>query len=95
MPTVALSACEGELILTRVVPDETVAMRGFEHHTYVCSACHMTERRAVYTRHGREDESVPLPVMAAGPGVRRLPAPQELTVAQGILGRVVARLRGH
>jgi hypothetical protein len=88
------SACEADLILTSVVPDETVRMRGFEHHTYVCSACHMTERRVIYTKHGREDESVPLP-RAAGPVVRRLSAPQEHAAAQGLLGRVVARLRGH
>jgi predicted RNA-binding Zn-ribbon protein involved in translation (DUF1610 family) len=28
------------------VPDQTVRRRGFEHHTYVCSACHMTERKS-------------------------------------------------
>jgi hypothetical protein len=78
-----------------VVPDPTVAMRGFEHHTYVCSSCHITERKVVYTKHGREDETVPLPTMPAGPVVRRLSAPQEHVAAQGLLGRVVARLRGN
>ena len=89
------SACEADLILTSVAPDETVAMRGFEHHTYVCSACHMTERKVVYTKHGREDESVPLPTRTAGPVVRRLSAPQEHAAAHGLLGRMVARLRRH
>jgi hypothetical protein len=72
---VRCSACDADLVLTSVAPDETVRMRGFEHHTYVCSACHMTERKVVYTKHGREDESVPLPTMAAGPVASALRAP--------------------
>jgi hypothetical protein len=28
------SACGAELILTNVVPDDTVAARGVEHHTF-------------------------------------------------------------
>src|SRR3984893_963890 len=31
-----------ELILTKVVPENTVAVRGFEHHTFICSGCHST-----------------------------------------------------
>jgi hypothetical protein len=87
------SACDGELVLTSVVPDQTVAMRGFEHHTYVCSGCHVTEQKTVFIRHGREDESVPLPPFPAGPMVRLLSPQGEHVV--GLLGRVVARLRGH
>jgi hypothetical protein len=30
------TSCGAELILTNVVPDETVAVRGVEHHTFVC-----------------------------------------------------------
>ena len=89
------SACDAELILTSVVLDETVAMRGFEHHTYVCSSCHATERKTVFTRHGREDEGVPLPPLPAGPAVRRVSGREEHVAAQGLLGRVAARLRGH
>ena len=50
------TACGAELILTNVVPDETVAVRGVEHHTFVCSACHVTERRVVFIKDGRETE---------------------------------------
>jgi hypothetical protein len=39
------TACGGELMLTSVLPDETVAVRGVEHHTFICSACQITERR--------------------------------------------------
>jgi hypothetical protein len=31
------TACDAELILTNVVPENTVAVRGFEHHTFSCS----------------------------------------------------------
>jgi hypothetical protein len=36
------AACDAELILTNVVPENTVAVRGFEHHTFSCSGCHST-----------------------------------------------------
>jgi hypothetical protein len=54
------TACGAELILTGVVPDDTAHIRGREHHTFICSGCHVTERRLVFTRHGREDDSVPM-----------------------------------
>ena len=31
------TACDAELILTHVVPENTVTVRGFEHHTFICS----------------------------------------------------------
>jgi hypothetical protein len=49
-------ACDAELILTNVVPENTAAVRGFEHHTFICSGCHVTVRRVAFTRHGREEE---------------------------------------
>jgi hypothetical protein len=51
--------CGGELILTNVVPDE---VRGVEHHTFVRSACHITERRVVFIKDGRETDSPPVPM---------------------------------
>src|SRR6516164_8675591 len=51
--------CGAELmVLTNVVPD---TVPGVEQHTFICSACHVTERRMVFTRHGREDASAPMP----------------------------------
>ena len=50
------AACDAELILTNVVPENTLAVRGFEHHTFICSGCHITVRRVVFTRHGREED---------------------------------------
>jgi hypothetical protein len=88
------TACGSELILTGVVPDHTARLRGCEHHTFICSACHVTERRVVFTKHGREDDSVPLPAELAR-RMPRLPDHEEQVAPAGILGRVVARLRGH
>ena len=47
------TACDAELILTNVVPENMVAVHGFfEHHTFSCSECHSTVRRVVFMRHG-------------------------------------------
>lgn len=59
------TACDDELILTNVVPENMVALRGFEHHTFICSECHITARRVVFTRHGREEDPKPLQVCFA------------------------------
>ena len=50
------TGCDAELILTNVVPENTVAVRGLEHHTFICSGCHSTVRRVVFMRHGREED---------------------------------------
>jgi hypothetical protein len=87
------TACGAELILTAVVPDDTVAVRVVEHHTFICSACHVTERRVVFIKGGRETDSPPMPMQAAR-RVRPAPVEEEHFAAPGLLGRVMARLRG-
>jgi hypothetical protein len=89
------TACGGELILTNVVPDETVAVRGVEHHTFICSSCHVTERRVVFTKRGREDNTPRMPMQTA-PRMKRASTEQdEHVAAPGYFGRVMARLRGN
>jgi hypothetical protein len=85
-------ACGAELmVLTNVVRD---TVPGVEHHTFICSACHVTERRVVFTRHGREDDSaltpVDMPLRTAPPSTV-----QEEHYAPGLFSRVLARIRGH
>ncbi|MFZ1095316.1 MAG: hypothetical protein WAN75_39880 [Xanthobacteraceae bacterium] len=89
------TACGAELILTDVVPDDTARIRGCEHHTFICPGCHVTERRVVLTRHGREDDSMPVPVEALPRISPSLPEHEEQVAPAGLLGRVVATLRGY
>jgi hypothetical protein len=58
-------ACGIEMQLVSVVPDETVQVPGYAHHSFECPACHDTEIRLLF---GRE------PVVAA-PTVAPAPAP--------------------
>jgi hypothetical protein len=83
------------LILTNVVPDGTVAARGVEHHTFICSGCHVSERRVVFIKDGREADSPPMPVQAARRIKRASTVQEEHVAASGLFGRVIARLRGH
>jgi hypothetical protein len=86
-------ACGAELmVLTNVVRD---AVPGAEHHTFICSACHTTERRVVFTRYGREDDREPVPIHEAPPTVPASKAQEKHSVAPGLFSRVVARIRGH
>jgi hypothetical protein len=88
------TACGAELILTNVVPDETVAVRGVEHHTFVCSACHVTERRVVFIKEGRETDSPPVPMQTGQRTKRASTVQDEGVAAPGLLSRMVALLRG-
>jgi len=88
------TACGAELILTNVVPDDTVAARGVEHHTFICSGCHVSERRVVFIKDGREADSPPMPVQAARRIKRASTVQEEHVAAPGFVGRVMARLRG-
>ena len=43
--------CGAEMRLTQSVPDETMLVPGFEHHTLVCPSCQDEEQRLVFVRH--------------------------------------------
>lgn len=45
-------ACGAGMILVKVVPDDTMAVAGFEHHTFMCSDCNDIERRLVFSKDG-------------------------------------------
>ena len=87
-------ACSGELILTNVIPDETATVRGVEHHTFVCSACHITERRVVFIKDGRETDSPPMSMQTGRRTKRASTVQDEGVAAPGLLSRMVALLRG-
>ena len=72
-----------------------MALRGVEHHTFVCSGCHVTEDRAVFIKDGRETDSPPMPMEAPRRIKRASTEWDEHVAAPGLLGRVMARLRGQ
>ncbi len=77
-------ACGAEMILMNVNRDDTMAVLGFEHHTFRCSACHETERRLVFTKHGRETDAEPLPVHPEPPIVPASAVQDERIAASGL-----------
>ena len=86
------------MILMSVVLDDTMAVRGFEHHTYSCSACNEVERRFVFAK--RTDDAAATTDAAAKPVTPDVvpsisPAAIEPSEgpATGLLRRVVAKLR--
>ena len=89
------TACGAELILTNVVPDNTIAVRGFEHHSFICSTCHGTEHRVLFMRHGREDDAEILPRHLAPRITSTSTAQEEHIAVPGLFGRVVAKILGH
>ena len=91
--TMHCTVCGSELILTNVVSDDTAGLRGVEHHTFVCSACHVTERKLVFIKDGREADSPTILMRATSPSRRAGTERDEHVAAAGLLSRVIARLR--
>jgi hypothetical protein len=60
-------ACGADMILVKVIADETMPVPGFQRHAYMCSLCHDTEQRLFFDKHAqeRELEIVPAPVETA------------------------------
>jgi len=88
-------ACGAEMILTNVVEDNTMAVPGFEHRTFVCSECQDVEQRLVFTKQGYEGDTEPMSEQAAPPIVPAPTVHDEDVAASGLLSRVVAKIRGQ
>jgi hypothetical protein len=86
------TACGAELVLTNVAPD---VVRGFEHHTFICSGCHVTEHRLLFMRHGREDDTEPVPVHALPRTALASTVQAEQIADPGLFSRMVAKMRGR
>jgi hypothetical protein len=94
-------ACGAEMFLMNAVPDDTMAVAGFAHHTFMCSKCDDIERRLVFTRPSEQTDPEPLPAAAAmplhmAPSISPAPAEQQraaVMATPGILRRVLTRLR--
>ena len=82
-------ACGTEMTLISVVPDETMMVRGFEHHTYMCPACADVEKRFVFTKHEEKNESADAPVPTPPP-VAAPPVQDQPTDARSLLQRVMS-----
>jgi hypothetical protein len=98
------------MLLMQSVQDETMAVAGFEHHTFMCSSCHDIEHRLVFAKQDPA-ATVPTEVSKAEP----TKAPDENVASEqsdgegvleytglaterapvpGVLRRVFTRLRG-
>jgi len=42
--------CGAEMRVMQVVPDDTMMVPGYEHHTLQCTGCNDVERRLVFSR---------------------------------------------
>jgi hypothetical protein len=87
-------ACGAEMHLMHVVQDDTMPVPGYEHRTFMCSACGDIERRLVFARDIEKSHVEPVPVHTASPISAASTGQKERITASGILRRVFAKLRG-
>ena len=92
-------ACGAEMLLMKVVEDDTMAVAGFEHHTFMCSGCGDVEGRLIFNR----EQAIPAgsvtihaapPLSPATTDETAASAVEPSPAAPGLLQRVAARFRG-
>ncbi len=87
--------CGAEMTLIGVVEDDTYKLvRGFEHHTYMCSKCGDIERRLVFNKHSKAPNTEVMSILSPPPIAPALTTQNQRKTAQGLLRRVLAKIRG-
>jgi hypothetical protein len=87
-------ACGAEMRLERVAGDDTMPVSGFEHHTFVCSACGDIERRLVFTGQVEPTYTDPVSVHSAAPISPPSTLENDRATAFGVVKRVITKLCG-
>jgi hypothetical protein len=83
-------ACDAEMILL-----DMMAAPGFKYDTFMCSECHDIVRCLVFTKHGRESATEPMPLQTA-PAIAPASTVQNEPVATPrLFRRVLAKLRSR
>ena len=72
------------MVLTNVVQDETMAVPGFKHHTFMCSECQDIERRFVFMKQDRNSDTEGMPEQVAPPVVPASTVQDEPVAASGL-----------
>ncbi len=78
-------ACGAEMILTSAVQDDTMIVPGFEHRIFMCSECQDVEKRFVFTKQDRGEDSDPVPEQAVAPSIAPTVLREEHVVASDLL----------
>jgi hypothetical protein len=87
-------ACGAEMRLMQAVPDTTMMVTGYEHHTLQCTGCNEIERRLVFTREKTPVANVPVPPVLVHPAEPPPPIDRG-AAAPSAWARTVAKLRGR
>lgn len=90
-------ACGAEMRVVQVVPDETLEVPGYEHHTLQCSGCNDVEQRLVFNRESTAARATSEPVAesAASPIPPTSENSSERIAAPSAWKRAVAMFRGR
>jgi hypothetical protein len=88
-------ACGAEMQVVQVVPDNTLLVPGYEHHTLQCSGCNDIERRLVFNREAAERAAAAEATPAAPPAEPVAEPANEPAAAPSAWQRAFAMFRGR
>ena len=88
-------ACGGEMVLISALEDLTMPVLGFERETYICSGCGDTEQRTIFNKQAKEKREAEIVTILNPPPIAPPAGVDSQPTAQGLLGRMFARIRGQ
>jgi hypothetical protein len=81
--------CATEMVVMQVVADDTMAVPGFERHTFQCPSCGDVEQRLIFNRQ-RKDEAQPAQVAAPPVSPTAIPVTPETAPSESKKENVAA-----
>ena len=89
--------CGAEMILMKVVPDDSMPVPGFERHAYMCRVCGETENRLMFNKPApvRESETETVSVLVAPPIAPASTVPLRGAPVRSFWGRMLAKALGR
>jgi hypothetical protein len=87
--------CGAQMVLTAAVPDETMAVQGFEHQTFRCFDCGAMEQRHTFVAGNPASAEVTAPAPISPPTACIEEAPAANDTVSGAWTRAVEKLRSR
>ena len=83
------------MVLINVIEDMSMPVVGLERRAYMCSACGTTEQRTAINEQAREKQKAEISAILNPRPIAPTKSVDNQRAAQGLLGRVLASIRGH
>jgi len=88
-------SCGAEMVLIKSIEDWTMPVLGFAHEIFMCPGCGATDQRTVFNKEIKEKHETEIAAILATQPTSLPDGRNDQAPAQGFIGRMLAKIRGH